>query len=57
MDISVEQNKPDVSRPSPLPAVLQAVKDVTRRLIGFFVLSKEEQLQAGIDFRGKERRE
>jgi hypothetical protein len=53
MDISAEENKPDMKHPGPLLTVLQTVKEVTRRLIGFFVLSKEEQLQAGIGFRGE----
>ena len=57
MDISVEEIKPDVNQPAPIAAILQAVKGVANRLIGFFVLTEEEQLQAGIDFHGEGRRE
>jgi hypothetical protein len=57
MDISVEESKPDVNRPGPISTILQAVKETGKRLIGFFALTNEELVQAGIDFRGEERRE
>jgi hypothetical protein len=57
MDISAEETNQDVNQPGPISILLQVVRDTGRRLIGFFVLSKEEQAQAGIDFRGEDRRE
>ena len=55
MDISIEETKLDVNRPDPFSTVLQAVRGVARRLIGFFTLSEEERSQAGIDLSGEGR--
>ena len=52
MDISVEKIKQDLNFSNPVSIVLQAARRVARWLIGFFMLSKEEQSQAGIVFNG-----
>lgn len=57
MEISVEEIKPDVNRSGLLSTVLQVAHCIANWLIGFFMLSKEEQLQAGIDFSGEGRSE
>jgi hypothetical protein len=57
MDVSVEEVKPDVNQPGPLSIVLDTVRGVARRVIGFFQLTKEEQTQAGIDLSGEGRGE
>jgi hypothetical protein len=57
MDVSVEEVKPDVNQPGPLTIVLDTVRGVARRVIGFFQLTKEEQTQAGIDLSGEGRGE
>jgi hypothetical protein len=52
MDLSVEETKPELNLSDPVSTVLQAARRVARWLIGFFVLSKDEQSQAGIVFNG-----
>jgi hypothetical protein len=56
MDLSTDKSKPYYGRRSgPFVAVLQTIKGITRRLIGFFVLTDKERLKAGIDTGGKYR--
>jgi hypothetical protein len=48
MDISAEKYKPDKNQLVLFSAVMQTVKGIFRRLTGFFTLTEEEKLQAGI---------
>ena len=48
MDISMDEHEMNVSHPEPLSKVLQVIKGVSRRLIGFFILSDEDQVKAGV---------
>ena len=54
MDISADKYQSDGKRPGPFLAVLQAVQAFARWLIGFFTLSEEERLKAGIYFGGED---
>jgi hypothetical protein len=53
MDISSEEYKSDKTRLVHFTAVMQTVKGIFRRLAGFFTLTEEERLQAGIQVGGK----
>jgi hypothetical protein len=55
MDISVEETQPVENQPDFISTILQAVRGVANRMIGFFTLSDEEQSQAGIDLTGEGR--
>jgi hypothetical protein len=55
MDMSVEETRTDVNRPDPFSTVLEVFRAVARKLTGFFILSKEERSQAGIDLSGEGR--
>jgi hypothetical protein len=57
MDISADKYRSDLNRPAPFSAVLQTLKNFTRWLIGFFVLTEEEQSKAGIYVGSKRRNE
>ena len=57
MDISADKYKSDVSRPGPFLTVLQTVRAVTRRLVGFFRLTEADLLKAGVYRHGEERGE
>ena len=48
MDISADKYRSDLNRPGPFSVVLQTVRGFTKWLIGFFVLTEEEQSKAGI---------
>lgn len=48
MEISTEEYKSDKTRLVHFSAVMQTVKGIFRRLAGFFTLTEEERLQAGI---------
>ncbi len=56
MDISTDKYRSDLNRPGSFSVVLQIVRDFTRRLIGFFALTEEEQSKAGI-YVGSERQD
>jgi hypothetical protein len=55
MDISTDKYKTDDYRPVPFLAILQAVRGIVRRLTGFFFLTEEERLKAGIFWGGEGR--
>ncbi len=55
MDISIEKTKSVEPQPYPFVIALQAVRGVFDRLIRLFILSKDEQSQAGIDLSGEGR--
>ena len=55
MDNSADKNKSDSNRPGPFLAVLQTVRSIVRRLIGFFTLTEADQLKAGIHVGGEGR--
>jgi hypothetical protein len=57
MDISADKNKSDANRPGFFSAVWQAIGSLVRRLIAFFVLTKADQLKAGIYMGGEGRDE
>lgn len=48
MDISSDEYKSDKTQLVHFSAMMQTVKRIFRRLIGFFILTEEERLQAGI---------
>jgi hypothetical protein len=49
MDESVEVNISDITSPTSNMAAASSILGAVKRIIGFFVLSEEEKLQAGID--------
>lgn len=55
MDISADKYKSDGDRTNALSVVWQAVLAMVRRLVGFFTLTEEDRLQAGIYVGGKGR--
>ena len=56
MDTPSEEYKPYYgNRPGPFLAVLRSVRGLVRRLFGFFVLTDDEQSQAGIYLGGEGR--
>jgi hypothetical protein len=57
MDISTDKYKSDGNRASSFLAVSQAIRGIVRRLIGFFTLTEEERLKAGISVGGEGRDE
>jgi hypothetical protein len=57
MDISVDKSELDGNRLGPFLAVSQTVRDIVRRLIGFFELTESDKLKAGIDVSGEGRGE
>jgi hypothetical protein len=48
MDTSADRNRLDMNRTDPLLAVLHTLLGLVRRAIGFFVLTEEDKLKAGI---------
>ena len=48
MDISADKSKSDSERSRPLFAVLQTIRGFIGGLIGFFTLTEEERLEAGV---------
>ncbi len=48
MDISADKSKSDVNRSEPFFAVLQTSGWLIGWLIGFFTLTEEERLEAGV---------
>jgi hypothetical protein len=56
MDTSAEyQPSQEANRPDPLSAIFQTVRAIAKRLTGFFTLSEEERLRAGIYLGGEGR--
>jgi hypothetical protein len=55
MDISTDQYKSDGNRAGPFLAVLRTVGSLVRRLTGFFMLTEEDRLKAGIYLGGEGR--
>lgn len=55
MEIAADKSKPDGNRPGPFLAVAQTVRDIVRRLIGFFELIEADKLKAGIHVSGEGR--
>jgi hypothetical protein len=53
MDLSTGKHKLDESRVGPFLTILMTFKVWARRLVGFFVLTEEERLEAGVYVRGK----
>ena len=56
MEFSVDNNQSDGNRSGSFLAVLRIVQVFARRLIGFFTLTEEDRLKAGI-YRGGEGRD
>jgi hypothetical protein len=56
MDISADKSKPDSKRSWSFLAVLQTIRGFTEGLIGFFTLTEEERLEAGVII-GNQRRD
>ena len=54
MDIATERDDSKAYRPSPLLAVVQAVRDMVARLYGFFALTDDDRLKVGIYLGGME---
>lgn len=48
MDISADQSKSDSKRSRPFLTVLQTIRGFIGGLIGFFTLTEEERLEAGV---------
>ena len=48
MDISADKYKLNSNRPGPFLAVLQTIRGFIGGLIGFFTLTEEEYLEAGV---------
>lgn len=48
MDISADKSKSDSKRSSLFSALLQTLRSFIGRLIGFFTLTEEERLEAGV---------
>ena len=57
MDIPSEKYKSEESQPAPISTVLQTVTGFVSSVIGFFSLTEEERLQAGINERDEGRKE
>ena len=55
MDISTDRSKSDGNQPGSFAAVWQTLKGFLGRLIGFFMLTKEERSKAGIYLGGEGR--
>jgi hypothetical protein len=55
MGILVDKYKSYINRPGPFSAVLQTVRGFVRRLVGFFALTEEDRLKAGIYVSGQDR--
>ena len=55
MDTSAEKYASDDNRTEPFVNVLKTVRGFFRRMIGFFMLSEEDQLKAGIHVGGEGR--
>ena len=51
MDISADKYKSDGNQSNPIFAVMRTIQGLIRGLIGFFTLTDEERLKAGV-FRG-----
>jgi hypothetical protein len=56
MDISADKSKSDSKRSKPFLAVLQTIRGFIGELIGFFTLTEEECLEAGVVI-GNQRRD
>jgi hypothetical protein len=48
MDISADKYKSDGNQPGPFLAVLQTIRGFIGWLTGFFTLTEEERLEAGV---------
>ncbi len=48
MDISTDKHNSDLNHSSPFSALLHTVLSIGRWLIGFFALTKEDRLKAGV---------
>jgi len=55
MDIPVDKSKSGSKRPGPILAVMQAITGMVRWLVGFFTLTEENRLKAGIYVGGEGR--
>jgi len=56
MDISTDPYKSRRNQTGPFPFVLyRTVPGIFRRLVGIFILTEEDRLQAGIHIGGEER--
>ncbi len=54
MENSADKYKSDTNRSRPFLAVVQVVKSLVARLIGFFKLTEDDRLRAGIGRREPE---
>ena len=54
MDISAERTNSDTNRPHLLSTVLHTVPGVLKWLLGFFMLTKEDEMKAGIHMGSEE---
>jgi hypothetical protein len=57
MDSTADKYEPDMNRLNPLLTIVQTVKGITNRLIGFFNLTKTDRMKAGIQIRSEEQDE
>jgi len=55
MDISADNYKSDINRPNIFSTVLQTLLGTVRWLVGFFTLTEEDRILAGIYLDSKER--
>lgn len=55
MDASTYTYKPETNRPGHLSVLYHTLLGMFRRLIGFFTLTEEDRLKAGIYVRGERR--
>ena len=55
MDASADNYKSDGNRTEPFVSALKTVRGFVKRLIGFFTLSEEDRLKAGLHVGGEGR--
>jgi len=55
MGILADKYKAYINRSDPFSAVLQTVRGFVRRLVGFFAITEEDRLKAGIYISGQDR--
>jgi hypothetical protein len=57
MDIPAEKPKTEMNRAGVFSAFAQKIRSIGEQFFGFFILSEEERLKAGIDLNGEGRGE
>jgi hypothetical protein len=57
MDISGDEYKSDIHQPGSFFVVLQNARGFINRLLGYFTLTEEDRLEAGIDLNSEGREE